>query len=267
MADAGAGGHHLEVVECLRAPFQELVPLHVALIFEIDVIAERRGRAELIDHHRMIDDEVDGDERIDLLRVTAELRDRIAHRREIDDAGYAGKILHQHTRGAVLDLAVGRLGVVLPIDDRLHVVSGDGLAVLEPQHVLEQHLHREGQAADVAVFFRGGRKAEIIVGFAPRGERGAGVQRIVADGSHGRAVPFPVEPRGRGGEAARCRAGAPGRANARVAGAIAGGGEGGKGAGKQAACGKRRTAPVRRRRSHHLARHPAQMTRKLLAVR
>src|SRR3546814_10562870 len=54
MADAGAGGHDLEIVERLRAPFEELVALHVALIFERDVILERFGGAEFVDHPREI---------------------------------------------------------------------------------------------------------------------------------------------------------------------------------------------------------------------
>src|SRR3546814_12416256 len=69
MADAGAGGHDLEIVERLRAPFEELVALHVALIFERDVILERLGGAEFVDHHRVIDDEMDGH-----LRRSAEAR-------------------------------------------------------------------------------------------------------------------------------------------------------------------------------------------------
>jgi hypothetical protein len=72
VADAGARRHHLEIVECGRAPFQELVALAVACIFELDVLAERLGVAELVDHHAVVDHEVDRNERIDLLRVAAE---------------------------------------------------------------------------------------------------------------------------------------------------------------------------------------------------
>ena len=43
MADAGARWHHLEIVERLAAPFEELVALAVALIFELDVLAEGLG--------------------------------------------------------------------------------------------------------------------------------------------------------------------------------------------------------------------------------
>ena len=37
MADAGAGRHHAKVVERLLAPFEEGIPLHVALVFAVHV--------------------------------------------------------------------------------------------------------------------------------------------------------------------------------------------------------------------------------------
>ena len=43
MADAGAGRHDAEIVERLLAPFQETIALAVALVFELDVLLERRG--------------------------------------------------------------------------------------------------------------------------------------------------------------------------------------------------------------------------------
>src|SRR5690349_13983994 len=73
VADASAGRDNLEIVERLAAPLQELVALAIACIFQFDVAVEGLGRAELVDHHAVIDDEVDGDERVDLLRVAPKL--------------------------------------------------------------------------------------------------------------------------------------------------------------------------------------------------
>ena len=184
VADAGARRHDLEIVERLGAPFQELVALHVALIFQLDIVVERLGGAELVDHDAMVDDEVAGHLRVDLGRVATELGNRVAHRGEIDDAGDAGEILHENACRAVLDLAVGVHRIVLPIDDRLDVVGGDRDAVLEAQHVLQEHLHREGQAADVAELRRGLGEAVIGVGLAVHVERGAGAERVLADRGH-----------------------------------------------------------------------------------
>jgi hypothetical protein len=60
VADAGAGGHDAEVVERLLAPFQEDIAFHVPLIFAVDVQLEGAGVAEFVDHHRVVDDKIDG---------------------------------------------------------------------------------------------------------------------------------------------------------------------------------------------------------------
>ena len=105
MADAGARRHDAEIVERALAPFQEAIALAIALIFELDVLLEGFRRAEIVDDDGMIDDEIDRHERIDLLRIAAELGHRVAHRGQIDDGGNAGEILHEHARRPKGDLA------------------------------------------------------------------------------------------------------------------------------------------------------------------
>ena len=186
MADAGPRRHHLEIAERGLAPFEEFVALHVAAIFERDILLEALRRAERVDHHRVIDDEVDRDERIDLLRIAAELRHRVAHRGEIDDGGDAGEILHQHAGRAILDLALGP-ALLLPVDQRLDIVAGDGDAVLEAEQILEQHLHRERQARDVAELLARLGQRIISVSLAADLERVADAECVVANGGHLRA--------------------------------------------------------------------------------
>ena len=148
VADAGAGRHDAEIVEGALAPFQEAVALAIALIFELDILRERLGRAELVDDDRVVDDEIDRNERVDLLRVAAERDDAVAHRGEIDHGRNAGEVLHQHARRAEADLLAGLALVGQPGDEALDVGLGDRAAILEAQQVLEQHLHREGQLRD-----------------------------------------------------------------------------------------------------------------------
>ncbi len=99
MADAGAGRHHAEVVEGALAPLEEVIALAVALVLVLDVVGEGLRRAELVDDHRMVDDEIDGDERVDLLRVAAEALHAVAHGGEVDDGRHAGEVLHEDARG------------------------------------------------------------------------------------------------------------------------------------------------------------------------
>ena len=54
------GGTTRKLVEGRLAPFQERVTLHVALVFAVHVHLEGARIAELVDHHRVVDDEVHG---------------------------------------------------------------------------------------------------------------------------------------------------------------------------------------------------------------
>ena len=149
VADAGARRHDLHVRERLLAPAQEQVALVVALVLELDVLAERERRAVLVDLHRVIDHEVGRLQRVDRVAGQAELDERVAHRGEVAHRGDAGEVLHQHARGAELDLVLDAL-LRVPARDRLDVGRVDRLAVLVAEQVLEQDAQRVGQGRDVA---------------------------------------------------------------------------------------------------------------------
>jgi hypothetical protein len=115
--DAGAGRDDLHVVERLLAPAQEGVALGVALELEADVLAERLRRAVDVDLHRVVDDQVGGLERVDLVGIEPELGEGVAHRGEVAHRRDAGEVLHQHAGRAQLHLVVLALGRV-PRRDR-----------------------------------------------------------------------------------------------------------------------------------------------------
>jgi hypothetical protein len=93
----------------------------------------------------VVDHELRRRERVDPRRVAAELDDGLAHGREVDDAGHAGEVLHEHAGGGELDLGV-RLGAGVPARQCADVLGGDVLAVLRAQEVLEQDLEGVRQA-------------------------------------------------------------------------------------------------------------------------
>ena len=187
VADAGAGRHDAEIVEGLLAPAQELVALAIALIFELDVLLEAERRAEAVDHHRVVDDEIDRHQRIDLLRIGAERGGRIAHRREIDHGGDAGEILHQHARRAVARSRARTSRSLSHCGDRHDVLLGDGDAVLEAQQILEHHLHRMRQLRHPRqAVLLGQRQREIGVGLVPDRQSGLGLEAVERLG-HGSA--------------------------------------------------------------------------------
>ena len=183
VADAGAGRHRAEILQRAAAPAQELIAFQVAGIFQRHIVFKRLGVAEFIDHHAVIDHQIDRHQRVDLHRIAAELGDGIAHGGQIDDARHAGEILHQHAGRAIVDLVVRRAGG-LPIDHGLHVGGGHRAAIFKTQQILQQHLHRIGQARDVAQLRRGGLQAVIGIFLARGLQRAAGVQTVLADGGH-----------------------------------------------------------------------------------
>ena len=179
MADAGAGRHDAEIAERLLAPFQELVALFVALVFELDIAGERQRRAEFVDDDRMVDDQVDRHQRIDLLRIAAERGHGVAHRGQVDHGRHAGEVLHQHAGRAIGDLDAGRALVGQPAGDRLDALLGDRAAVLVAQQVLEQHLHRIGQLRDAGQpVLLGLDQAVIDIFGAADGERPAAIEAV-----------------------------------------------------------------------------------------
>ena len=75
---------------------------------------------------RMVDHEVDRNAGLDRSRVAAEVGHRVAHRREVDDRGHTGEVLHQHARGHELQLAMtGLCRGTAPIGERADVVGAD----------------------------------------------------------------------------------------------------------------------------------------------
>jgi len=92
----------------------------------------------------VVDDEVDRDERVDLLRVAAEARHGVAHRGEVDEGGDSGEVLEEYASRTKRDL-VGGLRPGVPARQRLDVGGLDRDPVLVAEQVLEQDPERPRQ--------------------------------------------------------------------------------------------------------------------------
>ncbi len=137
-------------------------------------LRERVARAEVVDLHRVIDDELGRRERIDHLRLAAELDDGVAHRGEVDDGRDAREVLKHDARRRERDLAV-RLGRRVPVRERRDVGGRDVRAVLEAQEVLEQDLQRVRQRVDGA--FDGVETVDLVID-GTDAERLAGAEAV-----------------------------------------------------------------------------------------
>ena len=145
--DAGVGRDDAEVVERVLAPAEERVALPVARELELGVQLGGVALDEVIDLHRVIDDELDRLQRVDLAAGRRRAgRCRRASPRD-RRRGHAGEVLQQHARRHERDLLL-RLGRDVPAGERLDVVRVDERAVLAAQQVLEQDLQRVRQPRD-----------------------------------------------------------------------------------------------------------------------
>ncbi len=155
VTDAHARGHDPELLEGALGPLQERVALDVALVLDDDVLVEALGGTGALQDHRVVDDEFDRHERIDLVRVAAEGDDGVAHRGQVDDGGHAGQVLHEDAlgrEGDLLRVLAGGLTVtrriLAPPRERLDVGGGDLDAVFVSQQVLQEHLDGVRQSVD-----------------------------------------------------------------------------------------------------------------------
>ena len=185
MHDADRRRHHAEVAEGLLAPAEKGIPLGIAAKLDVDVLLERVVRAEEVDLHRVVDDEVDRHERIDLPRIAAKSLHGGPHGGEIDHAGHAREVLEHHARRLERDLLLSRLRGV-PRSERANVALGHLVVVARSQQRLEDHPDRVRQPRRV-------RHPSVVEGSKavqrgrPRAglEGGAGGERVGGGCGHG----------------------------------------------------------------------------------
>ena len=146
----GVRRHDAEVVEGALPPAEEGVALAVALELALRVPEDGHPRAELVDLHGVVDDELGGDLRVDGGRVAAERDHRLAHRGEVDDRGDAREVLEEDARWAGRR-SPGRLGVRVPAGDSPHLVGAAVAQGLGAEDVLQQDAERVRKPGDVGL--------------------------------------------------------------------------------------------------------------------
>ena len=183
--DAEPRRYDAEGIECLHAPFHELVALPVALELEFHVEVECLLGAEVVDHHRVVDDQVHRHQRLDASRVLAGALGGTAHRGEVGEQRYAGEVLQHHAGDDERDLIRAFAGGG-PVGQLAHVFLGDLLAVAVAQYRLEHDADRHRQARYRREPLRQRRQRMQLRGFAGRGgEALQGLERIVRHGGLG----------------------------------------------------------------------------------
>src|SRR5690606_11731841 len=177
--DAEARGHHAEGVECLHAPFHELVALLVALELQFHVEVQGVLRAEIVDHDRVVDHQVHGHQGFDALGVLAHLGRHRTHGRDVGQQRYSGEVLQHHARHHEGDFVFAP-GIGLPAGQLPDVVFRDFLAVAISQHRLQHDAYRNGQSLHVYSQRLAQRRQRIeLTGFIADLEFLEGIERVV----------------------------------------------------------------------------------------
>jgi hypothetical protein len=154
--DAGGRRHDAKVLEGVLSPAEKLVPLAIAVELQLGVEIERFHAAEVIDLHRVVDDEVHRDLRVDPARVAAEALHGGPHGGQVDERRDAGEVLQEDAGGLEGDLALApRRGA--PGGQRPHVIFEHGEVVHVAEHVFEQDadgVRQVGEASEARQFER-----------------------------------------------------------------------------------------------------------------
>ena len=146
--DAKARRYHTEGVKRLHAPFHEFVALAVALKLQLHVQVERILFAIVIDHHRVIDHQIDRHQRLNALGVFAQFHRDTSHRRQVGQQRHTGEVLQHHAGDHKRDLMRARR-VRLPVCHLRDVLWRDAQAVAMAQDGLQHDAQRDGQALEV----------------------------------------------------------------------------------------------------------------------
>ncbi len=174
-----SGGTTRKLSERVLSPAKERVAFLVARELELGVQLERVGLAEVVDLHRVIDDELHRLQRVDAVGIAAEARDGVAHGREIDDTAGTPVKSCSSTRAGANEISRGVRALDVPARERLDVGRLDEAAVLVAQQVLEQDLQRERQPRDLrkASGLKGGQ-AEVLNGASASLQRLPGLEAV-----------------------------------------------------------------------------------------
>src|SRR5439155_6696263 len=143
VADARARRDDAEGLEGLARPAEERVALAVALVLALEVALVDVFRAEEVGLDGVVDDQVDGDERLDLRGVLPGALHRRAHRREIDCGRNAGVVLKQDAAGTERERSAGRRGSRI-VRESVDVQFGRAAVACRAPEALEKYLHRDG---------------------------------------------------------------------------------------------------------------------------
>ncbi len=134
MQDAVARRDHVDVLERLLGPVDEIETVFVTTVFDGAVLAERiRIETAALNRQRVVHHQLCRYYRIDQCRISALSSDRIAQAGEIDQCGLTQDVMANHTRREPWEIQVA-----LALDELFQGV-GKGRRIATAHEVFGQH--------------------------------------------------------------------------------------------------------------------------------
>ena len=141
MHDAVAGRNHVDIGEGAPGPFDEMEPVFVAPVLDLAVLGERVGVvAAMLDGQAVIDDQLRGDDGIDLGGIAALVGDGVAQAREVDQRGLAENVVAHDARRIPGEVEI--VPAVGDLDQRVRQTGG----IAATDQLLGEHAQHIGQA-------------------------------------------------------------------------------------------------------------------------
>lgn len=150
MDNTRAWRNNLEIVEGLGAPLKELESFPISGELELLVDGSGFRNTSSINLHGVIDDEIDGAERVDLARVASKTVHSVTHGSKINDGGNTGKILQDDSGGTEWDFSIILRGL-RPVENRLNVLLFHGKVVAVADSALKEDTDRVREGCDAGI--------------------------------------------------------------------------------------------------------------------
>ena len=128
VADTRTGRNDAKAAKGLLPPLQKDVTFVVTLHFQTYVFAKGIVVTKVVHGDRVVDNEINGRERIYFSGIAKALH-RFAHCRKVNHSRDPGKVLHQNPCRSIGNFSVS-MGMLKPPCQRLDIFKGDGITIL-----------------------------------------------------------------------------------------------------------------------------------------
>src|SRR5262245_51198819 len=147
MDDANAWGNHFEAIERLHSPLQKLIAGPVTLKLRLHIQLEGFVRPGVVHLYRVIDHEIDGDERLDEFDVFPKSGHGRAHCCQIHEQRYPREILKYDAGNDKRNL-FGANSIRFPIRQIANVNFTNLFAIEIPKHRFQDDTNADWKSRD-----------------------------------------------------------------------------------------------------------------------